>query len=43
MRQIVAGHREDSLHDAGHDTAGRAPSVLFEIELSLPGKGRFSL
>jgi hypothetical protein len=23
------------LHDTGNDTAGRAPSVLFEIELAL--------
>jgi hypothetical protein len=31
------GQREYSLHDAGDDTAGCAPSVLFEIELSLEG------
>jgi hypothetical protein len=31
------GQREDSLHDAGDDSAGRAPSVLFEVELALEG------
>ncbi|MEU9577009.1 hypothetical protein AB0D95_07040 [Streptomyces chilikensis] len=43
------GKRENALHDAGDGTAGRAPSVLFEIEstreglvdlLQRPGQGR---
>jgi hypothetical protein len=31
------GKREDALHDTGDDTAGRAPSVLFEIESAREG------
>ncbi|WP_406097443.1 hypothetical protein [Streptomyces sp. NBC_01013] len=29
------GQREYALHNAGDDTAGCAPSVLFEVELPL--------
>jgi hypothetical protein len=31
------GQREDALHDAGYDTSGCAPSVPFEVKLSLEG------
>jgi len=35
--QIAAGQRVDALHDAGYDPSGCAPSVPFEVKLSIEG------